>query len=434
MPASSFRNLARLPSLLASSAFAALFCIPLPSEATLVIFEHGSGVKSLGAGGVGYAVAEEATALPANPAHAASLGNRYDLGVDVLSPLANARIEGNLFGTDERYLNDRKRYYPIPQAAFTREIDERWSWGMSMFSAGLGPDYKPSPYQRFGGAERVSLSLGSAGVSTVLAVTPTPDHAFGVGLNLGYQLLRIKGAEFLGFRLPLFRVSETPDRVTNQGRDDVFNIGYSVGWSGLLSPKLAMGASYRSQTWTQKHHEYKGLLPEQGQLDLPPIWGVGLAYMPDPAWTLAFDYQCYENEAVAAFGNPIANLLRDRHLLGSDRGPGFGFKNMHVYKFGVSWLATPKLTLRVGFLDATQPVRSSETLFSILGPVTATQHYSAGFTYAHPVWEVSAFYAHAPEDGVDGEGSVPLLFGGGEAKISIEVHTMGLSFGRRFDL
>lgn len=404
-----------------------------PAAATLVIFEHGTGIKSMGAGGTGYAVAEEATAIPGNPAHAAALGNRYDVGIDVLSPLANARFEGNLFGPDQRFLNDRKRYFPIPQAAFTRQIDERWSWGMSMFTAGLGPDYKPSPYQRFGGAERANLMLGSAGVSTVLAVMPTPGHAFGVGLNLGYQLLRVQGLDFLAFRLPPFRVSEAPDRVTNQGRDDVFNIGFSLGWSGLLSENLAMGASYRSQTRTQKHHEYKGLLPEQGQLDLPAIWGLGLAYMPGPSWTLAFDYQRLENESVAAFGNRISNLLRDGNRLGSDQGPGFGLADQQAYKFGVSWQATRKLTLRLGYIDATQPVRSSETLFGLFAPVTLTQHYTGGFTYEHELWEISAFYAHVPEEGVDGEGSIPLLFGGGEANVSIELHTMGLSFGRRFD-
>lgn len=95
----------RLPAV--SLAAPILGCVSLallsqPAAATLVIFEHGAGIKSMGAGGTAYAAAEEATAIPGNPAHAAVLGNRYDVGIDVLSPLANARFDGNLFGPDER--------------------------------------------------------------------------------------------------------------------------------------------------------------------------------------------------------------------------------------------------------------------------------------------------------------------------------------------
>lgn len=65
-----------------------------PASASIAIHEHGNGIKALGFGGVGYGVAEETTAIAANPAHSSSLAGRYDLGLDFFLPRAEARIRG----------------------------------------------------------------------------------------------------------------------------------------------------------------------------------------------------------------------------------------------------------------------------------------------------------------------------------------------------
>lgn len=395
------------------------------AEATLGIFEHGYGIKSMGAAGVAYGFAEDTIALSANPAHALSLGDRYDIGYDVFSPLADARIHDVPGQPDGRYRTDAKRYYGVPQVGLSLRLNERWAFGMTAFAAGLGPDYPDSPYARYGGASRTSLGLGQAGISFALAHALTPGQHVGVAANVGYQTLMTKGLE------PFTAVSVDPDHVTNQGKDGSLSGGFTVGWIGELAPGFKAALSYRSKSWTQRHREYRGLIAEGGKLELPAMWGGGLTYKPVPEVVLAFDYQRVEYASERAIGNGLAQL-NEGHLLGSDQGPGFGWADQNVYKFAVIWSATPQLDLRLGYLGASQIVQASDTLFAFLGCVTLTTHYSVGASYKFGKWDVSGYTAWAPKQTVRGENSIPAAFGGGEADIGNEVYMMGLSFGRRF--
>lgn len=398
----------------------------LPVHATLGIFEHGNGIKSMGWGGISYAKGEETVVLSANPAHAAALGNRFDLGVDVFLPMSTSRIRDNASGPNDQTDNDGRRWYFIPQGGFTRVLNDRWTFGMTAYAAGLGPDYGRNPYRRFGASSRGSLFLTSVGAATALAWQVDPNHALGASLNLGYQSLDIKGLRFFG------ALSSTPDKVSNQGVDGSATAGFSLGWSWQVTPQLSWGLGYRSKTWTEKHREYRGLLPDGGSLELPAIWGAGLAWTPLANWTFGFDFQRYQYSSEAAFGNRIGRLQPPAQLLGDHGGAGFGFDNQNVYKFGIAWKATPSLVLRVGYVDATQITQPSETLFGAFAPVTATQHYSAGATWTIRDWEISGYGFHTPEKTVHGRRSIPLAFGGGEADTIMEGAGAGFSIGRRF--
>lgn len=356
------------------------------------------------------------------------MDERYDLGVNVFMPTPRGSFEGNLLGPDESYDAKGQRYYPIPQGGMIRRLGEQWTLGFSLFAAGLGPDYERSPYTRFGGGPRASVTLISSGVASALAWQPHPDHAIGFSLNLGYQVLRVEGLEFAQNTLPLLRVSETPDKTTNQGYDGRPNIGASVDWHGLLAPGLAAGVAYRSKSWADRHRDYRGLLPDRGSLELPAIWGGGIAWMPVSRLTLAYDFQRYEFAEERATGNRFASLQAG-NMLGSKNGPGFGYRNLNAHKFGVVWLAAQKLTLRAGYIRANQPTRPSETLLNIVGSVNATTHYTGGMTWDFGGWEVSGVIAHAPAQRTRGENSIPLIFGGGEASTSFAITSVGVSFG-----
>lgn len=405
--------------------------VGLAADASLGPYEHGAGIKSQAAGGISYALAEEATPISYNPALAASLEDRNDVGMSLFAPKPVGALEGNLLGFDERYEADGQKLYPIPQGGLVRRLGARWTAGVSLFSAGLGPDYVRSPYQRFGGGRRASLTLVSSGASLVLAWRPHSDHALGFALNPGYQVINVTGLQFLDNELPPFGASATPGRTSDQGYDGSLNVGATFGWHGLIAPNLAGGLSYRSKTWAQRHHEYRGLLPNRGSLELPAIWGGGLAWMPTQRLTLAFDFQRYEFESERALGNRFANLDRGNPL-GTKNGPGFGFRNLDAYKFGVCWQAADKLSLRAGYINATEPTRSSETLFNILASINTTTHYTGGFTYAFDGWELSGFGAYAPARKVEGENSIPLRFGGGEANTEFGVRSYGFAVGWGF--
>ena len=169
---------------------------------------------------------------------------------------------------------------------------------MTLLNAGLGPAYKGSPYERFGGNENVSFNLASTSLVSALAFRLDERNVVGASLNLGYQEFSVKGLEFL------------------------------------------------------------------------------------------------------------------------------------AYKLGVSYQATP--ALRAGYIYANRVANSSETLFGVLGCLTATYQYTVGATWVRDRWELSGMAAHMPQKSARGQNSIPEAFGGGEIDISDELIAVGLSLGRRF--
>lgn len=408
-----------------------LAAMTAPAVASLGPYEHGNGIKSMGAGGVSYVAAEETTALSANPAHAAWLGNRYDIGVGVLHFYPEAEMRNNALAPDSLHHSDGRRYYPLPQGGATWQLDPSWSVGVSILLAGVGPDYPNSPYVRFGGAQRASLQLGSSSIASALSYRIDERQSLGVGLVVGYQTLAIEGLQFLGSTVPGQQVSRDPARVTNQGKDGAFSVGWSAGWTGQLSDRVAAGIGYRSKSWTQKHREYRGLLPDAGSLELPAVYGAALSFTPVPALSLALEWQRYAFDRERALGNPLSNLSQGK-LLGSPDGPGFGLENQNAWKLGLTWRARTDVHLRAGYVRASQPVQGSDSLFPQLAPVTPTTHYTVGATWIRRDWEWSGYTSYAPRRTVGEDGSIPAAFGGGTATVSNENIGLGFSLGRRF--
>ncbi len=396
------------------------------ADASLGMFEHGNGIASMGMGGVSYSYAEETTALGANPAHALALGDRWDLGVDFFSAEAEAIYDGNAAGPDKGYKSDGRAYYSIPQGGYSKRLSDRWALGVTMLNAGLGPDYDGSPYERFGGGHRGTLSLTSSSFVTALAYQVAPKHAVGISLNTGYQVLSVQGLQFLADP----GTSSAPDHVTNQGRDGAFNVGFSVGWHGQLTPWLGAGLGYRSKNLTQPHDDYRGLIAEHGKLELPAIYGGGFTLTPMSAWTLSVEAQRYAYRKQRAFRNGIGRLASAR--LGDDDGPGFGFHDQNAYKLGLRWQATPSLALRAGYIWATQIIDEGETLFGAFGSLAVTDQVTAGATWTRRGWEWSAYGFNAPEQRVRGRDSIPADLGGGEIDNTHWIYGIGFSLGRRF--
>jgi long-chain fatty acid transport protein len=74
--------------------------------------------------------------------------------------------------------------------------------------------------------------------------------------------------------------------------------------------------------------------------------------------------------------------------LGADEGPGFGWDNMTIFKFGLQWARTEQWAYRFGYSYGEQPIPNStawpnenEMTFNILAPAVPEQHVSFGLTY-----------------------------------------------------
>lgn len=97
------------------------------------------------------------------------------------------------------------------------------------------------------------------------------DGAWGVAPILAGERFRAKGLRnFAAF-------SADADNLTNNGYDHALGYGVRLGAQAALAPTLKVGASWQSRIYMSKLDKYAGFFVEQGDLDIPSTFTVGLA-------------------------------------------------------------------------------------------------------------------------------------------------------------
>jgi len=393
-------------------------------------FAHGYGVKSQGMGGVGIALPQDAIAAAANPAGLGLVGDRVDFGVTWFRPQRETELVNTAGGSgvfDGKYDANDTENFVIPEFGYNRQINPDVTLGVSVYgNGGMNTDYKNGiPLFHAPGAS------GSAGVDLIqLFVAPTvtwkvtPTQTIGASLNLAYQRFEMKGLDgFVGF-------SSSPNNLTNKGHDNSYGAGLHLGWIGQLNDAVTLGATYQTRTYMSKFDKYKGLFAENGDFDVPATYGVGIAVKASPALTLAADIQRIEYSDIDSVGNSINNLLLKGNPLGSNKGPGFAWKDVTAVKIGASYAYNDNLTLRAGYNHSTQPIRKNEALFNILAPGVVQDHITLGATWLLPnKSELSFAYMHAFEEKVRGSNAIPAPFGGGDVNLKMYEDSLGIAYG-----
>lgn len=412
--------------LLVAAAAAAL--APGAALATTGYFAHGYGIKAKSMGGVGIALPQDALAPATNPAGIAWLGNRIDVGADWFTPDRGASIVGSGAGANGTYDGNDTKSFLIPEFGYNRVINPNLTFGVAVYgNGGMNTDYKTNPFAAFGGT-------GSAGVDLMqLFVAPTVawksgNHAFGVSLNLAYQRFKAEGIQgFAG-------MSASPGNVSNRGYDDSTGFGVRVGWTGQVSPMVTLGATYQSKTKMGEFDKYSGLFANQGDFDIPENYGAGIAMKASPKLTVAADVLRINYNDIPAVGNSADCLfVTGTCQLGSTNGAGFGWQNTTVYKIGVAYELKPGTTLRAGYVTLDQPIPASQTFFNILAPGVVEDHLTLGLTMEmSKTSELSFMYMHAFEKKVNGSGSIPAGFGGGEANLRMSQDSLGVAYGWKY--
>lgn len=401
--------------------------LPLAASATNGYFSHGYGAQGEGQAGVAIAWAQDSLAAATNPAGTADVGNRVDVGVDWFSPRRSAEIVGNAFGADATYSGDGKKNFFLPALGYTHQLSDSLSAGVALYgNGGLNTTYHDNPYGRFGATGTAGVNLEQLFVTPSIAWKPAAGQSVGAGLNVAYQRFAAEGIGlFAGF-------SASPDNVSDRGPDSSVGVGLRLGWSGALVPGLTAGATWASRIHGQ-FKDYRGLFADGGRFDVPENYGVGVAWRPAADWTVGADVQRILYSRVAAVGDSIAPLLQGVPL-GAAGGPGFGWRDVTVFKLGASTRVSPALVLRAGVSHARQPVPSGETFFNILAPGVVQDHLTAGATWTQAGGnEWSGFAAYGRGHSVDGNGSIPsgnppAGFGGGNANVRLKETIVGISY------
>jgi len=414
-----------------AAAFAPLL-LATPAQATNGYFSHGYGIKSIGMGGAGIALPQDAIAAAINPAGMAMLGNRVDFGVNWFRPTREAQIVNTGFpplnGTV--YEGNESSDFFIPEFGYNQAISNTMTLGVSVYgNGGLNTDYD-KPFPLFG-TTRPGVDLSQLFIAPTLGYKVTPEHAVGVSLNLAYQRFKAHGLEY-------FAVSPGPSaypgNVTNQGYDDSFGYGLRIGYLGQFTPNFALGLTYQTKTKMGEFKAYKGLFAEQGGFDIPANYGIGIAFTPMTGLTIAADIVKIEYSGIRSINNPLLPNLGASQL-GLDGGAGFGWQDVTAYKLGVQYAINPQLTIRGGYNYGEQPIPQSETLFNVLAPGVVEDHWTLGATWTLAnKSELSFAFMYAPTVTVTGQNSIPAAppFPGGDVNLKMKEMSFGVSYGWKF--
>ena len=196
--------------------------------------------------------------------------------------------------------------------------------------------------------------------------------------------------------------------------------------------RVSVGAAYSPKMKMGKFDQYKGLFAGGGSFDIPENYSVGIAFNPAPAWTVAADYQRINYAGVPSVGNPSMPVAP----LGAANGPGFGWRNIDVFKLGVAWQMNSQLVLRAGYNHGQNPIQPADVTFNIVAPGVITSHYTFGFTHALSASdELTGALMIAPRQSVTGASLFNGLMGPGAAgneTISMRQSSIGLAWSRKF--
>ena len=94
--------------------------------------------------------------------------------------------------------------------------------------------------------------------------------------------------------------------VTNKGEDSATGLGLRIGWTGQVTPNVTLGATYQTKTNISKFTKYKGPFAEQGDIDVPANYAIGLAVKASPKTVVAFDIEKIQYTGVKSISNPLA--------------------------------------------------------------------------------------------------------------------------------
>ncbi len=397
--------------------------------ATNGYFSHGYGMRAKGMGGVGIALPQDAMSAATNPAGMVDVGNRVDFGLDLFMPDRTTTYTSAYQGVAAGDYRSGQREFFVPEFGYNRLIGNDMSVGVVVYgNGGMNTNYDTN----------LITSSGSKTYSNLeqLFIAPTfakkvGNHSFGVSLNLIRQTFEAKGLEAFDNT----NNSAFVGSVTNRGEDISTGWGLKFGWTGQVSPDVTLGAVYQTRSKMTKFDKYKGLFAEEGGFDIPETYGIGVAIKATPKATIAADITQINYSSVKSLGNSGKVFPQvSGMVMGRDNGSGFGWKDMTVFKVGMTYEYRPDLVLRAGYNYSQMPITSENTYFNILAPATVEQHLTLGATWTlENKSELTLSYMYAFAKSVTGVGNGNgQTVAGYPVDLKMNQSSIGIAYGWRW--
>ncbi|MHB1586391.1 MAG: OmpP1/FadL family transporter [Acidiferrobacteraceae bacterium] len=383
-----------------SAAVAAALAMPMTAFATTAgYFQLGYSSKNDGLAGAGVALPEDAMAQATNPAGISFVGSRFDIGAAGFWAFRGySNTPGGPFPTPApcALCGSNTNFFLIPHMALTYGLGGGSAIGLAMYgNGGMDTNYKipPGPFDAGGltSTSQTGVSFKQLFVQTSYAYKFARHDSVGLGLLYVRQYFSAYGLNMFGGSTtgaPFASYSSNPSALTNNGVDMATGFGLKLGTQVRLMRGLDFGLAYTPEIHMSRFVSYAGLFRDHGDFNIPQTWTAGLAFKPARGQTLAFDFQrIYYGgvPTIAATANCIGAGTCGSgnggvNGLGSETGPGFGWKDITVYKLGYQLATSRQWTWRVGFAYNTEPVDPSQTLFNTLAPGVLQRDISVGFT------------------------------------------------------
>ena len=450
-------------TLLSFSLIISLLVMSQSALATNGYYTHGLGIKNKSMAGAGTASPDEAMAATVNPASAVLVKDAWEVGLSIFSPKrrytassSQAMGNGGAFTLSEGTLDSGSEYFPIPYFGRTWHLTDDSAVAFNFYGrGGMNTDYNggsatldpdgpgPAPVSTLPGV----YGGGATGVDLMQAfMDVTYAHqmdnvSFGIGGVFAIQRFEANGLALFGGYTKSFAESGgtvMPTNLTNTGAETSTGFGLKVGTIINVSDAVTLAASYQTQIKMSELDAYADLFAEGGGFDIPSTLRVGFSIAASTALTLHADYELTGFNNVTSVGYPIENLFGCptagaggtdlESCMGGNNGPGFGWDDVGTMKFGLSWQASPTLTLRAGYSKADQPIAANQVLLNIIAPAVIEQHFTVGLTrQLGNDREFSAMLMVAPSNRVSGASTFDPT-----QTIELEMDQLEVEFAYRF--
>lgn len=435
---------------------------PSCAIATEGYFQYGYGARQKALAGSGVADSRDATAAALNPAGLVDVEDQMNIAASLFRPLRGFVGSGEPGLTPNGDVDSRWNYFLIPNLAWSRRLPDSPLVDVMALTVyangGLNTDYPATagsptcqmlsalptalggPIGKGDGVfcnSKAESNLNQAFLSLALAKR-FGSVSVGIAPILALQTIEFKG-------LQLFEpFSVAPADVSNKGMDVSVGSGVRAGIEIKATEHIRFGIAGNSRIWTTNFNAYRGLLADGGNFDIPPSLQAGIAVDVLPRLTLMADYKRIWYSAVESIHNPSTNILtagvNPANLLGGPDGPGFGWDDINIVKFGAEWRASQRLTLRSGFAYNEGPFSSRDVEVNILAPGIVRRHFTAGLNYElSDSWDLELAGFYSPRETVAGSElaiPAPPLGAIGNPNHNIEIQGQGgevtLGFTYRF--
>jgi long-chain fatty acid transport protein len=391
--------------------------------------QNGAGAREKALAGAGVASSTDATAAGLNPAGLVNVGTQLNASVSFLHLDGGYTAPPGIGINAEGHHDSETGWIPIPNLAVNWRVNSPLVDAIAFTAYGNGgvsTHYKDVANPNclfFGGGSGVfcggplGITMAQSFYSVAFAKEISRGLSVGVAPILAHQQLKVVGgALFAPFSID-------PTAFSDNGTDDSWGASVRGGLEWKIAPGLRVGVAGHPRIFMTKFDNYRGLLPEQGDLDVPATLQAGVAYDVTPNLTFMADYKRIWFSSVASLHNPSTNF--PGNPFGSANGPGFGVQDVDVVKLGLEWRRSPKLTLRTGYSYNTAPIKSRDADINIITLGVVQHHITGGLKYQLTQnWDLELAAMYAPKATVTG---TELLFPA--RSVEIEMSQFELTIG-----